>query len=560
MAIPVRPGHLEDDLGVPPAGEQLGRSPRRTRSWRQPAAPLTALAAIAVAGAAVLPLAYLAIRASEIGVGAAADLVLTRRTLDLLVRSLGLAAAVTATAVAIGVPVGWLTARARLPGRRTFTVLTALPLAVPSYVAALAVIATFGPRGAVARWLGPLGVEELPELYGFPGAWLALSLSTFPYVTLTVRGALRRLDPALEEMSRSLGFGPWATFRRVTLPQLGPAIAAGGLLVALYTLADFGAVSLLRYDTFTRVIYVQYRGSLDRSSAAVLALLFAVVSLAVVAGEGRVRARARRTSARAARERRLVPLGRWLAPALVGLTVLVLVALVVPVATLVTWLVVGSQEGIDLPATARAALRSAQAATGGAFLAVVAAWPIALLADRHPGRLARWSERAAYAGYAVPGLVVALSLVFFGARVATPLYQTVWILVFAYLVLFLPQGVGALRTTLAQVSPRLEEASRSLGVGRLRTAWRVLLPLVRPGAAAAFALVCLTAMKELPGALLLGPTGWDTLATRVWASTSEGFFARAAPAALLLITVSSVPMAFLALRGDDAASRNRSGT
>jgi len=126
----------------------------------------------------------------------------------------------------------------------------------------------------------------------------------------------------------------------------------------------------------------------------------------------------------------------------------------------------------------------------------------------------------------------------------------VGMLVLAYLVLFLPQGVGALRSTLGQVSPRLEEASRSLGASRLRTTWEILVPLVRPGAVAAFALVFLTAMKELPAALLLGPIGWDTLATRVWASTSEGFFARAAAPALVLVAVSSIPLAFLALRRD----------
>jgi iron(III) transport system permease protein len=234
----------------------------------------------------------------------------------------------------------------------------------------------------------------------------------------------------------------------------------------------------------------------------------------------------------------------------IGMGAVVLVALVVPVATLVTWLVVGAREGIHLPDTVKAAGHSAQAAGLGALAAVVAAWPVAFLAARHRGAVARWTERAAYAGYARPGLVVALSLVFFGARVATPLYQTVAMLVVAYLVLFLPQGVGALRATLGQISPRLEEASRSLGASRWRTTRRVLLPLVRPGAVAAFALVFLTAMKELPAALLLGPTGWDTLATRVWASTSEGFFARAAAPALVLIVVSSIPMTFLALRRD----------
>lgn len=539
---------IEGDLVLQPAPGAGAPHRRRERERRGPVPRLTALVAVAVAVVAVLPLVYLALRAREVGLDGATDLVFTGRTLRLLLRSLGLAAAVTATAVVIGVPVGWLAARADLPGRRIFTVLTALPLAVPSYVAALAVLAMFGPRGTLARWLGPLGVDALPEVYGFTGAWLALSLSTFPYVTLTVRGALRRLDPALEEVSRSLGMGPLATFRRVTLPQLWPAIAAGGLLTALYTFADFGTPSLMRYDTFTRVIYVQYKGSLDRSGAAVLALLLAAVALAVVAGEAAVRSRSRVVSARVARRPRAVPLGRWRAPAVAGMAAVVVLALVVPLATLVQWLVTGSRQGIDMSDTMAAAGHSAQAAGLGALVAVAAAWPVAVLGARHRGGLARWTERASYAGYALPGIVVALALVFFGARVATPLYQTVGMLVMAYLVLFLPQGVGALRSTLAQISPRLEEASRSLGAGRLRTTWQVLLPLVRPGAAAACALVFLTAMKELPAALLLGPTGWDTLATRVWAATSEGFFARAAAPALVLVGVSSIPLTFLALR------------
>jgi len=539
---------IEGNLVHPPhAG---ARAPHRRRDALARPPRLTSAVAVAVAVVAVLPLAYLVLRAREVGLAGAADLVFTERTLHLLLRSLGLAAAVTATAVAIGVPVGWLTARADLPGRRIFTVLTALPLAVPSYVAALAVLAMFGPRGTLARWLGPLGVNELPEVYGFTGAWLALSLSTFPYVTLTVRGALRRLDPALEEVSRSLGSGPLATFRRVTLPQLRPAIAAGGLLTALYTFADFGTPSLMRYDTFTRVIYVQYKGSLDRSGAAVLALLLAAVALAVVAGEAAVRSRSRAASARVARQPRPVSLGRGRGPAVAGLAAVVVLALVLPLATLVHWLVTGTREGIDMGETVRAALHSAQAAGLGAMVAVAAAWPVAVLGARHRGVLSRWTERASYAGYALPGIVVALALVFFGARVATPLYQTVGMLVLAYLVLFLPQGVGALRSTLGQVSPRLEEASRSLGASRLRTTWEILVPLVRPGAVAAFALVFLTAMKELPAALLLGPIGWDTLATRVWASTSEGFFARAAAPALVLVAVSSIPLAFLALRRD----------
>ncbi|MEO7296500.1 MAG: ABC transporter permease subunit, partial [Candidatus Limnocylindria bacterium] len=152
------------------------------------------------------------------------------------------------------------------------TIVSILPLVVPSYVGGYAVVAAFGPRGALQSILEPFGVARLPELYGFPGAALALTLFSFPYVVLSVRGTLLRLDPAYEEVSRSLGRGPWRTFFSVTLPQLRPAITAGALLVALYALADFGAVSLLQFDSFTRAIYVQYRASFDPTLAAVLAL------------------------------------------------------------------------------------------------------------------------------------------------------------------------------------------------------------------------------------------------------------------------------------------------
>ncbi len=177
-----------------------------------------------------------------------------------------------------------------------------------------------------------------------------------------------------------------------------------------------------------------------------------------------------------------------------------------------------------------------------------AALPVAILAVRYSGRLSSLLERATYIGFALPGIVIALALVFFGANYATPLYQTLGLLIFAYVILFLPQAVGATRSRLLQISPRLEEAARSLGSTPLQTLTKITLPLVRPGILAGAALVFLTTMKELPATLLLSPIGFKTLATSIWSATSEAFFARAAVPALLLILVSSVPMAFLVIR------------
>jgi iron(III) transport system permease protein len=539
--------HAQVDAGRA-LDELVEPAPPRLR--RRPPPRSVVLGAIAVAVTMLVPVAYLILRASEGGAQAFVETVGDERTLALLGRTVALAAAVTLSAVAIGVPLAWVTARTDLPGRRVLAVLTALPLVIPTYVGGYAFIAALGPKGLAQGALAPLGVDRLPEIYGFFGAWLVLTLFTYPYVLLTVRAAVRRLDPALEEASRALGRSDRETFRRIVLPQLRPGAAAGALLVALYTIHDFGAVSLMRFDTFTRAIYVSYQGSFDRSRAAVLSLVLVALTMIVLVVEARTRGRAAyyRAHAGAPRQARPAPLGRKRWPAFAACTALVTVSLAVPIGVIVYWLVHSARAGAGIGRTLTSALHSFEASGIAAVLAVGAAWPIAVLAARFPGRLARATERASFIGYALPGIVVALSLVFFGIRAAPALYQSLVMLVFAYIVLFLPQAGGAVRASLLQLNPALEEASHSLGAGRLRTVWRVILPLVRPGLAAGWALVFLTAMKELPATLLLAPTGFRTLATDVWSATNASFFDRAASPALAIVLASSIPLAVLILR------------
>jgi iron(III) transport system permease protein len=158
-------------------------------------------------------------------------------------------------------------------------------------------------------------------------------------------------------------------------------------------------------------------------------------------------------------------------------------------------------------------------------------------------------ERISFTGYALPGIVVAFALVYFGIRAVPALYQTLTMLVFAYVVLFLPQAVGAIRASVLQVEVDVDAAARTLGAGPLEVVRRVLLPLSRRGAIAGGALVFLTIVKELPATLLLAPTGFDTLATRVWSATEEAFYTRAAAPAMLLVLVGAVPLATSMLRG-----------
>jgi iron(III) transport system permease protein len=517
----------------------------RGRRGRAPAGLLAAAAV--VAAVAVLPLVYLAI--VVLGEpGDARDAVWSGDALALMLRSVGLAGAVTATTIAVAVPLAWLTVRTDLPGRRVWAVLCVLPLVIPSYIGAYLMVSALGPSGLVQD---ALGVDRLPSIYGFTGAWLVLSAFTFPYVLLPVQAVLRGLDPQLEEAARGLGRSPRQVFATVVLPQLAPAIGAGGLLVALYVLSDFGAVSILRFDSFTRVIYTTYRSSFEREGAAALACLLVAVTLLVLWLEGRTRRRRayHRIAPGAQRRAALVPLGRWRAPALAFTGGVVLLALVLPVGVLGYWATKSVAADLDWGTVVSAAGNSLLGAALAAGAGAAAALPVALLVARHPARSSSLLERLSFAGHALPGIVVALALVFLGTRAWPALYQTLAMLVLAYVVLFLPQAIGSIRAALLQIDPHVEEAARSLGRSPLAVLRTITAPLARSGVLAGAALVFLTAVKELPATLLLAPIGFETLATEIWRLTSAGLFERGAIPSLILLAVSAVPLALLTFRG-----------
>ncbi|MHA6794798.1 ABC transporter permease [Pseudonocardia bannensis] len=518
-------------------------SPARTRPRRRRAtgAPPFLVGWGAIAGlVALVPLVYLVVRSLDAGPGAFLEVLGRPRTGELILRSLALAGAVTAACMVIGFLGAWLVVRTDLPGRRAAGVLLALPLAVPSYVAGF-------------TW-----ISEAPGLAGFWGAFGVLVSVSFPYVFLPVVGALRATDTGLEEVARSLGHGPARVLLGVTLRQVWPAATAGGLLVALYILSDFGAVSLMRYDTFTLGIYTSYRGTFNRTPAAVLGCVLVVLAALITWGEARARGRAAQLVGRGVpRQAAATRLGRW-RPAWAGFVGLVIaVSLGVPAYSLTHWMVVGSSLGVDLPDLGDAGLVTLQAAAAGAIVTTVLAIPVGVLAARYRGRATATLETATYVGHALPGITVGLALVFLGVRVLPGIYQELPLLVFGYAVLFLPLAVGAVRTAVVAAPPRLEEVSRSLGHSRFVTLARVTLPLAAPGVGAGAALVFLTIAKELPATLMLRPTGADTLAVRLWSYTGVGQYAAAAPYAVLLVLLAAIPTLVLnrAFREHDRALR-----
>lgn len=447
--------------------------------------------------------------------------------------SLLLVSTVTLACLVLGVLTAWLLActTVRTPG--WWTIVAVLPLAVPSYVAALGwVIAGSGVQG-------------------FWPAWLILTAVSTPYVTLTTLAALRRADQALIDVARTAGYSPIHALRVGLLPQIMPAAAAGGLLAALYTISDFGAVAMLRYPVFTFAIHRQYGSFLGRDIAAVMALILVVVILVIIWSERSARGRGQRWQTSSGVQRPLVRvrLPWWCAiPAWSLAAIPVVVGLLVPVGTLVQRLFnLGSRWPLDWSRLLDASLSTLGVSVAGGVLALALALPVGVLAARYRGRLTSTIESVGYTGLGLPGIVVGLALVFAANRFLPSLYQTTALLAFAYAVMFMPKAIGAVRTSVETVPPLLPQVARTLGRSPLRASG-VTLRLATPGVTAGLLLVIVTVMKELPATLMLHPTGMETLAMMIWSRTQLGAHAAAAPYAVAIIVLASIPTILLTRR------------
>jgi iron(III) transport system permease protein len=484
---------------------------------------VTVALAVFVAALALLPLVYIAVSTVDVGWSGVRELLFRPRVAELLWNTARLVLGTVLCCGILGVGAAWLVERSSVPGRRMWHVLLVAPLAVPAFVNSYA-------------W-----ISLLPGLDTYAGALLVVTLSYFPFVYLPVAATLRGLDPALEETARGLGLSSWGVFRRVQVPQLRVALLGGSLLVALHLLAEFGALQMLRYPTFTTAIYDQYRATFNGPGATMLAGVLVVICLVLLLAEIRLRGRRSyaRTGRGAARRGRPVRLGALTAPALAALGALVGLALLVPAAGLGWWMLRGASTAVDwneLAATTGTTLAlAAAAAVGTTALALPTGW----LAVRARGRVATLLERSTYLGSSVPGIVVALALVTLSIRATPWLYQTVPVLLAAYAILFLPRAIVTVRSAVEQSPPLYDEVAASLGSPAPDRLRRVTLPLLAPGIGAGAALVVLAVVTELTATLLLAPTGTTTLATAFWSASSALEYGAAAPYAVLMVLLSA---------------------
>ena len=490
--------------------------------------PWLAVAALAVSVLALLPLGFVLWVAVQSGWETVQALVFRPRVAELLINTIWLVGVTVPLATVLALALAWLTERSDLPGARTWAWLAAAPLAVPAFVHSYA-------------W-----ISVVPGLHGLGGAVLVSVLAYFPFLYLPIAAAMRRLDPALEDTAASLGWGAWAVYVRVVLPQLKLAIWGGALLVGLHLLAEYGLFVMIRFDTFTTAIVDQYQSTYNGPAANMLAGVLVLCCLVLLGLEGGTRgheryARVGSSSARLPQRRRL---GAWTWLALLLPTLTAALSLGVPLATLTRWLIAGGSEVWRWNELSAALMQTLGLAAVGAVLTTLVAVPMAWLSIRAPGRFQRWLESSNYLTGSLPGIVIALALVTLTVRVALPLYQTVFSVLLAYVLMFLPRALISLRAGIAQAPLELEQAARSLGRTPAQALWHITLRLAAPGVASGMAMVFLAITNELTATLLLAPNGTQTLATAFWAYSSEIDYAAAAPHAVLMVLL-SLPLTWL---------------
>jgi iron(III) transport system permease protein len=509
---------------------------------QRPRPPLVSICGAAVAAVLVLlPLVFLVDEARRSGWGTTERLLFRHLTAVLLWNTVRLVLASTALCALLGVAAAWCVERTTIPARRVWGVLLVLPLGIPDFV---------------------IGFGWVSLDHGLQGYWAAvmiMTLSLYPLVYLPAVAGLAGVDPALEEVARSLGLGPWQIFFRVTLRQLLPAVLGGCLLVTLGLLSEYGAFEIVQYQTFTVAIFTEFKLGFDAAAACALSLVLVVLGVLVLAGELPLARRGRfsRSGAGARRVAARVRLGRWSVPALLALLALSGLALGVPVGSLVYWLIHGGSTTLPSASILADAGHTLELSAGAAALATALAVPVTVAAMRHPNKLTIAIERLALLPQALPGLVVALGLVAFSVRYALSLYQSALELIVAYAILFLPLAIVGVRAALAHAPAGLEEVGRSLGRRPSEVWLRVTLPLIAPGLGVAFLLVFISSCTELTATLLLHPTGVDTLATQFWVYTTDFSYGAAAPYAGLMVLISAVPAYLLSRRMTAIARRGQ---
>ena len=514
-------------------------APRLFTSRGEPAEvhPVLNVLVGALLAVVLIPFIYLIIRALEKPSPEIVDLLFRGKTLEVLGTTAVLLVIVVAVNIFLGTLISVGLHFVRVPKVHLLIVASVLPLAIPSYVFTYTWLALF------------------PSLSGVLATAFVLVLTTMPYMLLAILVSLRQIDNGFIEVARTLGQTRSQIFFRVILPQIRGSISAGALLSGLYVLSDFGAVSLLNVETLTVSIQNMFKSSYDRSAASVISLVLILASIVFIAADERIKDKKAKENVfkRLYTQDSRISSIRLKSLVLISVGIYTTLAVIVPFYVLISRFI-SNPNPIDVSALFAASVSTISVSALGALIALLFSAPLGFLIATHAGRFSRMSERIILIGHALPGVVIGLALVSLGSKLG-PIYQSVFLLAFAYALLFLAKAVASMTFSLQLVPPVLKEVAATLGKSKTRISTSVVFPIALPSIGLGTLLVFLTAMKELPATLMLRPTGMDTLATQIWSYASINRFNDAAPYALLLVLIAAVPTFLLSMpRAESAPS------
>ena len=464
------------------------------------------------------------------------------KLLALLLNTLAISGLISFLAMALGFALAFLVAKTDLPGKKFWQVAFVLPLSIPSYVAAIAYTSLLAPKGALYQWSG----VELWNIYGADGVIFILTLSTFPYSFLICRSQLKKMSGTWEDMAHDLGHSKLTTLFTVIIPLCRPALLSSVLLTALYVLTDFGAIALLRYNTFTTAIFYQL-DSFDRESAALLGLVLLLLVLGIVHGRDALLGKTRYQSLDA---RNAKPVSHSLGPykgvALFFVAMVAICSVGVPLVTLLCHLL--SSPDIPWSRLWHPLLHSLWPAAGVAAMATLAGSLSNYSLAVSSGGGAKVFQKVTASLYGIPNILIALSTLFVARTFFGPLYGTVVPLLLGLFMQFFPQALEAMTWGRKALGKNLLRASFDLGQGHWQTMKTVFFPLLKGSAGAAFLLVFVSVLKELPIQLILRPPGVQTLSVQLWVDANEAFYPQAALYGLTIVALAATATPFILRR------------
>ena len=475
---------------------------------------------------------------------------------EAIANTLYLVVAVGLLSLLLGTGLAWLTAVCEFPLRRFFSWALFLPMAIPGYVMAFAIVGVFEYTGPIQQWLRErFGTSAwMPDVYGFGFVALTLGLVLYPYVYLMARTAFQTQGLRALEVGQSLGLGMWPAFFRVALPMARPWLVAGLLLVIMETMADFGTVATFNYQTLTTAIYKSWFELFSLAAALQVALLLLAFVAVIAALERHSRKSQRYYSATGGRSPPRIQLQSLTAMlATAACAAVFLLAFVVPCLRLLRWSLRSFPQSFN-----QGLLDYMAGSLSLALLATITIVGLAILvAFTARGRrdlLSNIAVRASTLGYALPGTVLAIGMftalaalqqLLQGLGMAVQLQGTIWVMLLALSVRFMAVAYSPLESGWLRVTPSIDAAARSLGASASSLLYRVHLPMLRGSILTAAVLVFVDVMKELPITLMTRPFGFNTLAVRIFELTSEGLWDRAALPALAIVLVGLVPVVML---------------